>query len=248
MPLIGSLARCPLLWSQESRPVEVRGRPAIAGSVAAMRLAVIGAAGRIGGKVVAEALGRGHEVTAVVRDRSRVVGRPDHIAEVDVFDPGAVAAAVERADVVVNAAGHAARLDDADFYARAARSVVAALRTLERPPRLVVVGGFGSLRDAEGQQYADRPGLPANVAPEIVGQRDALTHYRGVDDLQWTYVSPPPGGVAPGERTGAYHLARDTIGDRKASSTSISLEDYAVAVVDEAERAEHLHACVVVMR
>lgn len=213
-----------------------------------MRLAVIGAAGRIGSRVVAEALGRGHEVTAVVRDRSRVDGKPDRVEEADVFDPVAVAAAVAGADVVVNAAGHAAQLDDVDFYARAARSVVAALRTLDPSPRLIVVGGFGSLRDAAGQQYADRAGLPAQAAPEIVGQRDALTYYQGVDDLSWTYMSPPPAGITPGERTGTYQLARDTVGDREVSSTLISMEDYAVAVLDEAERAEHPGACVVAMR
>jgi hypothetical protein len=213
-----------------------------------MRLAVIGASGRIGSRIVTEAIGRAHEVTAVVRDRSRVDGRPDRVVEADVFDPGAVAAAVAGADVVVNAAGHAAQLDDADFYTRAARSVVAALRTLDLPPRLIVVGGFGSLRDTAGQQYADRPGLPAHAAPEIVGQRDALTFYRGVHDLRWTYVSPPPGGIAPGERTGTYQLALDTIGDREVTSTLISMEDYAVAVLDEAERAEHPYACVVAMR
>jgi putative NADH-flavin reductase len=211
-------------------------------------LAVIGAAGRIGSRIAAEALDRGHEVTAVVRDRSRVDGGPDRVAEADVFDPAAVAAAVAGMDVVVNAAGHAAQLDDADFYSRAARSVVTALRTLDPPPRLIVVGGFGSLRDTTGQQYADRPGLPAHATPEIVGQRDALTYYRGVDDLRWTYVSPPPGGIAPGERTGTYQLARDAIGDREPSSTLISMEDFAIAVLDEAERAEHPHACVVAMR
>lgn len=217
-------------------------------SVASMRLVVIGAAGRIGSRIVTEALGRGHGVTAVVRHRSRLDGEPDRVVEADVFDPLPVAAAVTGADVVVNAAGHAAQLDDVSFYTRAARSVVSALRTLDPRPRLIVVGGFGSLRDPTGQQYADRPGLPAEAAPEIVGQRDALTYYRSVDDVHWTYVSPPPGGIVPGERTGTFQLARDSIGDRDVSSTLVSMEDYAIAVVDEAERAEHLHACVVVLR
>jgi putative NADH-flavin reductase len=217
-------------------------------NVAPVRLAVIGATGRIGSRIVAEAIGRGHEVTAVVRDWSRVDDPADSVANADVFDPAAVAAAAATADVVVNAAGHAGRLADADFYTRAARSVVAALRTLDPPPRLIVVGGFGSLRDTAGQQYADRPGLPAHAAPEIAGQRDALTFYRGIHDLRWTYVSPPPGGIAPGERTGTYQLALDTIGDREVTSTQISMEDYAVAILDEAERAEHEHACVVAMR
>jgi uncharacterized protein len=211
-------------------------------------LAVIGAAGRIGSRIVAEAIGRGHEVTAVIHERRDVDGKPDRVAEADVFDPAAVAATVAGADVVVNAVGHAAQLDDADFYTRAARSVVTALRALDPPPRLIVVGGFGSVRDASGQQYADRTGLPAHAAPEIVGQRDALTFYRGVHDVRWVYVCPPPGGIAPGERTGTYRLALETIGDREVASTLISMEDYAVAVVDEAERAEHLHACLIAMR
>jgi putative NADH-flavin reductase len=212
-------------------------------------MAVIGAAGRIGSRIVAEALDRGHEVTSVVRDKARIDdGRPVQVAEADVFAPDAVAAAVAGADVVVNAAGHAAQLDDADFYVRAARSVVAALRTLDGPPRLIVVGGFGSLRAPDGQQYADRPGLPSEAAPEIVGQRDALTYYRGVEDLNWTYVSPPPGGIAPGERTGGYAVARDTIGDRAPAATLISMEDYAVAVLDEAERPAHRRECIVAMQ
>jgi putative NADH-flavin reductase len=210
-------------------------------------LAVIGAAGRIGSRIVAEAVGRGHDVTAVVRDRSRVTGTPSAVAEADVFDPDAVAASVTGADVVVNAAGHAARLDDAGFYTRAAASVVAALRTLAPSPRLIAVGGFGSLVAPDGRQYADSPRLPAQSAPEIVGQRDALTFYRGVADVRWTYLSPPPGGVPPGERTGTYVLAVDTIGDRDPLSTVISMEDYAVAVLDEVERAEHPHTCVVAM-
>jgi uncharacterized protein len=213
-----------------------------------VRLAVIGAAGRIGSRIVAEAIGRGHRVTAVVRDPSRVAGNPSAVVAADVFDPDAVAAAVSGVDVVVNAAGHAAQLADAGFYTRAAGSVVAALRTLTPPPRLIAVGGFGSLLGPDGRQYADRPGLPPQAAPEIVGQRDALTFYRGVDDVRWTYVSPPPGGIAPGERTGSYQLAVDTIGDRDPSSTLISMEDYAIAVLDEGERAEHPRACVVAMR
>lgn len=221
------------------------------GTVAPMRIAVIGAGGRIGSRIVAEAADRGHGVTVVVRDRSKVASTPHRVVEADVFAPEQVAAAVQGAEVVVSAAGHAAQLDDAGFYVRAIESVVAALRALAEPagvpPRLIAVGGFGSLREPGGGQYADRPNLPPAAAPEIVGQRDALTVLRGVEDLHWTYVSPPPGGITPGERTGTYTLARDTIGDRDLKTTLISMENYAIAVVDEAERAEHRHACVVVM-
>jgi len=63
-----------------------------------------------------------------------------------------------------------------------------------------------------------------------IAQRDTWTYYQGVDDLRWTYMSPPPGGIAPGEPTGRYEIAQNTIGDREANSTLISMEDYAVAV------------------
>ena len=222
-----------------------------------MRLAVIGAAGRIGSRIVAEAGARGHEVTAVVRDGAGVAAAgvaaagvaawPHRVAEADVFDPAAVARAATGADVVVNAAGHAAQLDDVGFYTRAATSVVSALRTLTPRPRLIVVGGFGSLRGPDGRQYADRADLPARAAPEITGQRDALSYYRDVDDLRWAYLSPPPGGITPGRRTGTYTLALDTPGDREPATTLISMEDYAVAVIDEAELLSHAGACVAVM-
>jgi len=210
-----------------------------------MRVTVIGASGRIGRRIVAEAVSRGHEVVAAVRDpavsnvdfNGRVVGA-------DVFDPAAVAEAVAGCDVVVSAVGHAASLDDRGYYVRAARSLVEALRPLgDGGPRLLVVGGFGSLERAPGIQFADSDGLPEHAAPEIVGQRDALTYLRGVADVRWTYFSPPPGGIAPGERTGSYRAVRDRV-DGDPRTNTVSMEDFAVAVVDEAERAEHVFSCV----
>jgi putative NADH-flavin reductase len=215
-----------------------------------VRLTILGATGRIGGRIVSEALTRGHEVTAAVRDGSRFdrAGRPLAVASADVFDPASVTAAVAGCAVVVSAVGHAATLDDRGYYVRAARSLVDALRPLGTGgPRLIVVGGFGSLERTPGAQFADIEGIPEHAAPEIVGQRDALTHLRTVSDVRWTYVSPPPGGIGPGERTGTYRISRDSI-DGDPQETYISMEDFAIAVVDEAERGEHLFACLAAAR
>jgi uncharacterized protein len=211
-----------------------------------MRLAAIGASGRIGRCIVQEALRRRHEVTAVVRGQSPVnLDGELRVARADVFEPATVATVVADSDVVVSAVGHAASLDDQSFYVRAARSLIEALRSLDtKRPRLIVVGGFGSLEVAPGSQLADAGGYPAKAAPEIVGQRDALTHYRGARDIAWTYFSPPPGGIKPGERTGSYRLAREGTFPGDPRDSRISIEDFAVALLDEAERAEHLFACI----
>jgi putative NADH-flavin reductase len=217
-----------------------------------VRIAVIGGSGRIGSRIVGEARSREHEVTAVVRDRSRIdpgAGGDGRIsvASADAFEPAAVAAAVADADVVVSAVGHAASLDDQSFYVRAAKSLVEALRSLGgEGKRLIAVGGFGSLEVSPGVQFADRSTLPDKAAPEIKGQRDALSYYRSVQDVCWTYVSPPPGGIRPGERTGSYRLTRDGVFEGEPRESLISMEDFAVAVVDEAERGEHPLTCIAI--
>ncbi len=184
----------------------------------------------------------------MVRDESRLDrdGAPVEVVRADAFQPAPVAKAIAGSDVVVSAVGHAGHLDDRSFYVRAAESLVAAARTLDaNRPRLIVVGGFGSLRDASGAQLADVASYPATATAEIVGQRDALTFYRTVKDVQWTYFSPPPGGIWPGDRTGSYRTTRDGVPDGDLKAARVSLQDFAAAVLDEAERGEHVFACVV---
>jgi putative NADH-flavin reductase len=218
-----------------------------------LRFAVIGASGRLGGCIAREARFRGYAVTAVLRDPSKLSGPGQRLA--DVFQPATVTAAAADSEVVISAVGHAASLDDAGFYVRAAESLVAALRALGTVrPRLIVVGGFGSLRVASGAQLADVARVPDHARAEVVGQRDALSYYRTVADIRWTYFSPPPGGVPSGTRTGSYQTARDGMTgaepadaepvDAEPAAGSISAEDFAVAVVDEAERGEYVFACV----
>jgi hypothetical protein len=178
--------------------------------------------------------------------------RPVTIERADVFDATSVAAALGDASVVVSAVGHAARSSDKTFYVRAAESLVSALRSRgalrsfgTHDVRLLVVGGFGSLRTASGRQLAEANIYPDEARAEILGQRDALAYYRTVDDVRWTYISPPPGGISSGTRTGLYRSAHNTvIGEPRDSR--ITFEDFAVAVIDEAERGDHLYACLAI--
>jgi hypothetical protein len=203
-------------------------------------LAVIGGGGMIGSRVVTEALDRGHNVTLVVRDPSKVTESHERLTVIcgDVLD-GSIADLVEGRDVVVSAVG-TARAEDPDYslYLNAARSLVDALRRLaDTAPRLIVVGGVGSLVDSSGHAILER--VPEERLPEHLGQKTALDYYVTVADVQWTYLSPP-GRIGPGERTGAYRIGGDELLVDEHGESNISMEDYAVAVLDEAERPRHV--------
>lgn len=211
-----------------------------AAAAEALKVSVIGGSGMIGQRVVREALNRGHAVTLVARDPSKVTETHERLTVVkaDVLDPDAIAKVAAGQDVLVSAVGVGREANpDSTFYLEAADSLITALRSLgDAAPRLIVVGGVGSLKDASGALLLER--VPADRKPEHVGQKAALDFYRTVEDVKWTYVSPP-GRIAPGERTGAYRTGDDQLLTNEKGESGISMEDYAVALIDEAENPRH---------
>jgi putative NADH-flavin reductase len=205
-----------------------------------LQISVIGGNGMIGQRIVREALDRGHHVTVIVRDPSRVDARHERLQlrQGDVLDREQISDLIAGQDVVVNAVGSArAKMGDPSLYRKAAESLVSVLRALgKKAPRLIVVGGVGSLKRASGQLVLDQ--VPPERKPEHLGQKAALDYYITVDDVSWTYVSPP-GGILPGERTGVFRLGDDTLIVNDKGESRISMEDYAVAIVDEAENPRH---------
>lgn len=210
-------------------------------ATATQRIAVIGGGGMIGRRIVQEMLDRGHTVSIVVRDRAKVgeTHGPLTVVEGDVLDHVALAELGAGSDVVVSAVG-TARAEEPDYsiYVRAAESLVTALRRLDdAAPRLIVVGGVGSLLDTSGRLLLDR--VAEDRLPEHLGQKAALDFYLTVTDVRWTYISPP-GRIAPGERAGVYRTAGDELLVDGAGDSSISMEDYAVAIADEVETPRHV--------
>jgi len=214
------------------------------GAVAAdpLKIAVIGGGGMIGQRVVREALDRGHHVTVIARDPERLTERHERltVAQGDVLDSARVAELAAEQDVVVSAIGSArAKEPDATLYRKAAQSLVSALRKLEaNAPRLIVVGGAGSLQNKAGALHLER--LPPEQRSEHLGQKAALDYYRTVSDVQWTYFSPPASIVPDGGRTGVFRLGGDRVVIDSKGESWISMEDYAVALIDEAERPQHV--------
>ncbi|WP_060886447.1 NAD(P)-dependent oxidoreductase [Streptomyces caniscabiei] len=205
------------------------------------RIVVFGAAGKAGSRVVAEAAARGHEVTAVARDITRLGELPEgvHAGAGDVTDSETVATLAEGADALVLTVGG----PDARLYTEAVATAAAAVRTLgPKGPRIVHMGGGAGLLNQDGVRFFDAPGFPEEYKPYAIGQIQALDAYHALgDDVTWTYLSPPPVHFAPGERTGHYRTGLDqpVVGDD--GQARISYEDYATALLDEIETPRHLN-------
>ncbi|WP_030246558.1 NAD(P)-dependent oxidoreductase [Streptomyces sp. NRRL S-350] len=203
-------------------------------------IAVIGANGTIGSAVVAEAVARGHEVVAVVRDPGRYRGGAALVERADVLDPADVARVAAGRDVLVSAVGGGDGPGHLALIEPAARSLVEGLRMLDgAAPRLVAVGGAGSLETAPGVRVWDAPGLPEPVLQIMHAHGAALDFYRTVSDIRWTVLSPAA-EIGPGERSGRYRTGLEQLLTDAQGRSRISVPDYAVALVDEIEQPEHI--------
>jgi hypothetical protein len=203
-----------------------------------MKLIIFGASGLLGTRLVSEGLLRGHEITAVARnaDALRERNRPIRIASADATDPESVAAV---------AAGHDAALSAVTQHAHpemlvdAARGLLAGLERAD-VERLIVAGGAGSLRVASGQRLVDTPDFHDEWKPEALAAADALAAFEGyAGPVQWSYVSPGA-LLEPGERTGRYRLGGEELLVDEQGRSRITMEDFAIAMLDEAETPRHV--------
>ncbi|KUJ65951.1 3-beta hydroxysteroid dehydrogenase [Streptomyces albus subsp. albus] len=206
------------------------------------KIALFGANGTIGRRVLAEALARGHQVTAVVRDPAALDLSHPELTKVtgDVLDAESVRAAARGQDVVVSAVGGGDGPGHQKLIPSAARVLVEGLRGLgDQAPRLIAVGGAGSLETASGVKVWDAPGLPEWLLQIMHAHGDALDFLRGVQDVRWTSLSPAA-TIEPGERTGAYRTGTEQLVTDAEGNSYITAEDYAVALVDEIEHPRHI--------
>ncbi|WP_217546426.1 NAD(P)-dependent oxidoreductase [Streptomyces sp. GbtcB6] len=206
------------------------------------KIALFGATGTIGSRVLDEALDRGHEVRAVVRNPAKLTkGAPGlTVVTGDVLDPESVAEAAKGQDVVISAVGGGDGPGHIATIKPSAEALVAGLRTLgAAAPRLVFVGGAGSLRKPDGTQVWDAEGLPEFLLQIMHAHGDALDFCRTVSDVKWTCLSPAA-TIAPGERTGTYRTATDDLIVDASGNSRISTEDFAVALLDEIEQPQHI--------
>lgn len=210
-----------------------------------MKLVLFGAGGQVAQRIAREALDRGHEVVGVARNASSV--RSDYerltIVDGDASDPSSVAKVSKGADVIVNALSPRPSPSGrpATSLSRAARALIEGA-TRVGVPRLIVVGGAGSLEVAPGVRLVDSPGFPEAYKQESLSQADALSAYRAyAGHFDWTYISPAA-EMGPGTRTGRYRTGDDALLVDAKGKSLISYEDFAKAVLDEIEHPTHPRA------
>jgi putative NADH-flavin reductase len=203
-----------------------------------MRIAIIGAHGNIGSRIASEAMSRGHTVTAIARDPSKVPPSDGMtVAKGDALDDVSIAQAVRDHDAVISAVGIQRSGEAPANLVAVARALVSGLEQAG-VKRLLVVGGAGSLEVAPGTMLMDTPDWPAQRQPLSRAHLEALDVYKG-SGLQWTYVSPPI-TISPGERTNSFRVAGDELLRDGNGESRISTEDYAVAVLNEIETPQYV--------
>lgn len=208
-----------------------------------MQVAIIGATGRIGSRILNEAVSRGHRVTAISRHPDQVPAHPQVTSVAgDLDDPRGIAAAVEGCDAVICSYGPGAETSSQpeayDLYVKAGKGLIAAVKAAGIE-RVLVVGGAASLKTPAGVELLDSPDWPSvfqKHAPS--GLREIMYMLKKEPDLDWVFLSPST-FIAPGERTGQFRIGKDHLLFDKDGQSRISMEDYAVAMVDELERPKH---------
>lgn len=204
-----------------------------------MKIAVFGATGRIGSRIVNEALNRGHDVTAVVRHQQDYTLIHDHlkVAKGDLFKAQDVETGAFDQDAVVCAYSNT-RGAPASTIAELPVPLIKGLKQAHTK-RLIIVGGAGSLEVSHGLQLVDTPNFPVEYRSTALAHRDALKLYQNETELDWTYVSPAE-VIQPGERTGKFRVGTNQLLKDEQGKSFISMEDFAVAIIDEIENPRHI--------
>jgi len=194
-----------------------------------MKVALIGATGNVGSRILAELLSRKHTVTAIARHPEKAPARPGVTAKRgDVFDKAGLTALL---------AGHDAAISAVRFSGSDPRTLIDAVKAAGLR-RYLVVGGAGSLEVAPGKKLIHTPEFPAAYKPETGKGGEFLQLLRAEKDLDWIFLSPSA-MIAAGQRTGKFRLGGDQLLTDASGKSSISYEDFAVALVDELERPAH---------
>ena len=201
-----------------------------------MKIAVLAANGKLGSLIVKEAVERGNDVTAIVREENKTVTKKS--IKKDILD--LTENDLKDFDVVITAFG-AWTEDTLPLH----KTTVEHLSNIlaNKNTRLLVVGGAGSLYTDESfkTQLFTTPDFPVDYFPIASNQAKGLDVLRSRKDVKWTYVSPAAEFEFDWERKGEYQLAGEVFSVNAQGKSEISYADYAIAMIDEAEKGNHIN-------
>ena len=201
-----------------------------------MKIAVLAANGKLGSLIVKEAVERGNDVTAIAREENRTVAK--NFIKRDILD--LTENDLKDFDVVITAFG-AWTEDTLPLHKTTLEHLTDILAN--KNTRLLVVGGAGSLYTDESltTQLFTTPDFPADYPPIATNMAKGLEVLRKRNDVKWTYISPAAEFVYDAERKGEYQLAGEVFTVNTKGESKISYADYAIAMVDEAEKGNHIN-------
>ena len=205
------------------------------------RIALIGASGFVGSALLKESLKRGHEVTAIVRNPEKItLNDPNlQIIQGDVLSEQSIPDVIKGVDVVISAYNPGWTNPNISQETTAAyQSIISGVKKA-KIPRLLIVGGAGSLYVAPEKRVMDTGVIPESYLPAVESLANVLYDLqKNEKELDWAYFSPA-GNIEPGERTGKFRLGKDQLMVDKDGKSNISVEDYAVAMLDEVDSPVH---------
>ncbi|RCH81746.1 hypothetical protein CU098_004574 [Rhizopus stolonifer] len=201
-----------------------------------VKVAIIGASGKSGQVILEESIARGFEVTAIVRNKSKITKKVE-IIEKDIHH--LTRADLEGFDVVVNAFGSTPGSESEHHVF--GKKLIEELQGTKT--RLIVVGGAGSLYVDEEKKIRliDTEKFPKEYVPIASNQAKNLEDLKASSGVNWTFISPPAIFDPAGEKTGKFKLGKDNLIVNSKNEPYISYADYAIALVDEIEQAKHLN-------
>ncbi|MEN5055483.1 NAD(P)-dependent oxidoreductase [Sphingobacterium kitahiroshimense] len=201
-----------------------------------MKVAIIGASGFIGSAILNEALSRGHDITAIVRNPEKVtVSNPRlNVKKGDVIKEEELVSLLKGNEAVISAYS----ANDSSTYVKAITAIINATKKAGIT-RLLAVSGAGSLEVEPRVKLLDTPEFPAEWKDGATATRDAFDVIKQVTDLDWSVLSPAM-VIEPGPRTGVFRLGKDQVLFNDKGESKISTADFAVALLDELERPAHI--------
>ncbi|MFY0783266.1 NAD(P)-dependent oxidoreductase [Peribacillus simplex] len=203
-----------------------------------MKIGIIGASGKAGSLILKEALTRGHEVTAIVRDEAKVQIQGASVLEKDLF--ALKAEDIKEFDVVVNAFGAAPGKEH--LHVDAGKILIDAMKGAPQT-KLIIVGGAGSLfvDEAKTIRVLETPEFPKEYFATAYNQSKNLEDLQNATGIQWTFISPSAFFDPQGNRTGGYKLGKDNLLVNSKGESYVSYADFALAVLDEIENPQHIN-------
>ena len=211
-----------------------------------MKIVLIGASGFIGSAILEEALSRRHRVKSLVSTPAKLPWKVNQtIVKTNVHDTGELAEQIYGFDAVISAFSGRTQTDAYDYYVSGVKSIIHATKMVNKVSknekigtRLLIVGDAGSLEVTPGLPVVDTELFPQKWRSSAQGVRDALDLLKQERDLKWTMLSPPT-KIEPGVRTSKFRLGKDQLLVDSAGKSYISLQDYAVAMINELEHPKH---------